>query len=135
VLLTTKGAKVKENILYGVIGLLAGIVLTWAFASTGFRNNNQDMMRMMGYRPNSMMNNNMEDTMHGMMGGISNKNGDDFDQAFISQMITHHQGAINMAEQALKDAKHQEIKDLSKEIIEAQTKEIDLMKQWREDWY
>jgi uncharacterized protein (DUF305 family) len=60
---------------------------------------------------------------------------DPFDLAFIDTMIPHHQSAIDAAQQALQEAKRQEIKDLALKIIEAQQKEIDQMKAWRQDWY
>jgi uncharacterized protein (DUF305 family) len=77
--------------------------------------------------------------MAGMMAGMSaeleGKTGDAFDQAFISGMIAHHQGAVEMAELALANAKHQEIKDLANAIIAAQNREIAGMKAWQEAWY
>ena len=39
-----------------------------------------------------------------------------------------------MAKYSADNAKHAEIKDLSKEIITAQKEEISQMKQWRADW-
>jgi hypothetical protein len=77
----------------------------------------------------------------GMMGNgmgmsmmLRGKTGDDFDRAFIQLMIPHHQDAINMANMALKDAKHDEMKNLARDIISAQQREIDMMKQWQRDW-
>jgi uncharacterized protein (DUF305 family) len=70
-----------------------------------------------------------------MCNGLNNKTGDVFDKAFLSEMIAHHQGAIDMANAALKNAKHQEIKDLANAIISAQTKEINQMKEWQVTWY
>jgi uncharacterized protein (DUF305 family) len=46
--------------------------------------------------------------------------GDAFDKAFISSMIEHHQSAINMAYPGQTNAKHDEIKQLTKAIVEAQ---------------
>ena len=60
--------------------------------------------------------------------------GDAFDKAFISSMIEHHQSAINMAYPGQTNAKHDEIKQLTKAIIEAQSNEITQMKQWQKDW-
>jgi uncharacterized protein (DUF305 family) len=77
----------------------------------------------------------MDDMMTGMMSGLQGKTGDYFDQAFLSGMIVHHEGAVAMAEEALKDAKHQEIIDLAKAIITAQNKEISDMKLWQKTWY
>ncbi|MDQ3123257.1 MAG: DUF305 domain-containing protein [bacterium] len=62
------------------------------------------------------------------------KTGDQFDEAFISQMIDHHEGAIEMAELADTNAQHTEIKQLSKDIIDAQKKEIVQMRQWQTQW-
>ena len=132
----------KDNITYGLIGLLAGILLTWIFASLAVNNQNYGMMgtrNMMNNADTSnnqnMMGGDMSDAMQGMMNGIYNKTGDEFDQAFISGMIVHHQGAINMAKAALNNSERQEIKNLANAIISAQTKEIEQMKQWQNDWF
>ncbi|HJQ09328.1 MAG TPA: DUF305 domain-containing protein [Candidatus Saccharimonadales bacterium] len=74
------------------------------------------------------------DSMSGMVSYLKGKTGDDFDKAFVSGMIGHHQGAIDMAKLAESQAKHQEIKNLSKAIIDAQQKEIDEMKRWQASW-
>jgi uncharacterized protein (DUF305 family) len=58
-----------------------------------------------------------------------------FDQRFIQAMIPHHESAITMAQDALQQAKRQEIKDLAQEIISAQEAEIAQMKTWLKDWY
>lgn len=82
-----------------------------------------------------MSNSGMQNLMDAMMRGLHGKTGDEFDKAFISEMIMHHQGAVEMAQAALKNAKHQEIKDLANAIITAQTKEIGMMEQWQIQWY
>lgn len=78
---------------------------------------------------------NMSDMMHDMNANLAGKTGDAFDQAFLEDMIIHHQGAVDMATAALRDAKHQEIKDLANAIISAQNKEIADMKSWLDTWY
>lgn len=60
--------------------------------------------------------------------------GEDYDRYFIANMIAHHQGAVDMANLALKNAKHQEIKDLATAIVSAQTSEISDMKSWQAQW-
>ena len=85
-----------------------------------------------------MMGNNgmgMGNAMDDMMEGLSGKQGDEFDKAFLSEMIMHHQGAVQMAQAALQSAKHQEIRDMAKAIISAQTTEISQMQQWQKSWY
>lgn len=59
----------------------------------------------------------------------------EFDLRFINAMIPHHEGALIMAEDALKKSKRPEIKKLAQEILTSQQKEIDLMKQWKQAWY
>jgi len=58
-----------------------------------------------------------------------------FDQRFIEAMISHHQGAIDMAEMALEQAEHEEIRTLAEAIIAAQTAEIEQMRGWLQEWY
>lgn len=77
----------------------------------------------------------MQGEMDAMMAGLAGKTGDDFDKAFLSEMIMHHEGAVYMAEAALQSAKHEEIKNMARAIISAQTSEINQMKGWQKMWY
>lgn len=126
----------KESILYGIIGLLAGVVITGLTATYSVNNDNQGMMRVMGMHTNAnvqgMMDNDM--SMGAMTNSLKGKTGDDFDKAFIKQMIDHHQGAIDMAKLAKDNAKHDEVKKLSDDILAAQSKEIDMMQSWQTQW-
>ena len=138
----------KTEYLYAVIGLLAGALLAILFTTNIVNSNNTQMMRMMGMRTQNfdqVMNQGMnqmheqmmgedEMTMSGMVNELEGKTGDAFDKAFIEQMIPHHQGAIEMAKQAKTNAFHQEIKDMADDIISAQTKEINQMRQWQSSW-
>jgi uncharacterized protein (DUF305 family) len=72
--------------------------------------------------------------MDEMTSSLQGKKGEAFDKAFISEMIIHHQGAVDMAKMALENALHQEIKDLATAIIEAQEREIAQMKEWQKIW-
>ena len=56
------------------------------------------------------------------------ENGKYSDERFIDAMVPHHQGAIAMAEVALKNAEHEEIKELSRNIISTQQAEIEDLK-------
>ena len=60
---------------------------------------------------------------------------DEFDHLFIDLMISHHQGAIEMAIVAQERAEHPEIRQLAGEIIAAQQPEIVEMTGWRNAWY
>lgn len=127
----------NQSLLYGVIGLLLGVVLTTYAASNAVNTGNTGMMRMMGMRASGQTMEKAHDTsmsMDDMMASMMEKTGDDFDRAFIESMIIHHQGAINMATVAKQQAKHDEVKTLAGDIIEAQTKEINMMRQWQVQW-
>ncbi len=77
----------------------------------------------------------MEDhSMADMVEALQGKTGDAFDQAFLHEMIPHHQGAIDMAELALENAKHDELKTMAGQIITAQQQEIGQMEQWMNNW-
>lgn len=73
-------------------------------------------------------------TMADMNKQLEKLSGDEFDKTFIEVMIAHHQGAIDMAKLSDTRVKHDEIKQLSKEIVTAQEKEINDMSQWQSEW-
>ncbi|MEK9160838.1 MAG: DUF305 domain-containing protein [Patescibacteria group bacterium] len=77
----------------------------------------------------------MHNTMDSMTASLDGKMGDAFDQAFLEEMIVHHEGAVAMAEEALKNAGHEEIKSMATAIISAQTAEIAQMHAWLSEWY
>lgn len=60
---------------------------------------------------------------------------DKYDLRFIDAMIEHHEGAIQMAEDAKMKSSREEIKNLADDIIEAQSSEIEMLKEWKEEWY
>jgi uncharacterized protein (DUF305 family) len=60
--------------------------------------------------------------------------GEAYEKAFLSNMLSHHQGAVDMSKIALEKAKRQEIKDLAKAIITAQTDELAQMESWQKSW-
>lgn len=58
-----------------------------------------------------------------------------FDLRFIEAMISHHEGAIQMATEARDTAVHAELKTLAANIIAAQESEIAQMEQWKREWF
>lgn len=72
--------------------------------------------------------------MGNMTEELKSLSGNAFDLKFLELMIGHHQSAIDMAQPGIKNAKHQEVKDLARAIVDAQSKEIAQMKQWQKDW-
>lgn len=126
----------KEAIVYGIVGLVIGAVIAGTTATLAVNNNDTSMMKMMGMHTSntSDMVDNNDMSMSEMTGNLQGETGDDFDKAFISGMIAHHQGAIDMAKLAQKNAKHDEVKKMADDIILAQSKEIDMMQTWQGDW-
>ncbi len=126
-------------IIIGSGALLVGFIIGYLVAANSeSKMTAKPGMHMMA--DGSMMSNDAHDMdMLGMMASMNEKlygkTGDDFDKTFISEMIIHHEGAVEMAQLALKNAKHQEIKDLANAIISAQNKEIADMKAWQKNWY
>jgi len=60
---------------------------------------------------------------------------DPFDRAFIDAMIPHHQDAIEAGKAAATRAQRDEIKMLAREIVDAQQREVDQLRQWRQSWF
>lgn len=128
--------KVNYKLTSVVLAVLLIIVLGWVFTwrIEGRRGDYKNFER------GDMMHNNMRPMgmggmMNGMTMGLEGKTGDEFDKAFLAQMTIHHQGAINMANLVLKNSKRPEMLQLAKDIISAQTKEIEMMKSWSTSWF
>ncbi len=110
--------------------LISGLVLGFALSFIYIKVANQPSHPVVTQPVNSSMNH----TMNSMTSGLAGKTGDEFDRAFLKEMIVHHEGAIEMAKQASGSAKHEEIKKMATEIISAQSQEISQMRKWQKDW-
>lgn len=109
----------NQSVLYGIIGLLLGSVLTLLLTTKAVNTNNYPMMQMMGIRQSA---------------GTSSATAP-LDKHFIEQMIPHHEGAIEMAKLAQASSKRQEILTLADGIIKSQSQEITQMQDWYSNWY
>lgn len=133
----------NTGIIIAVITLVIGLGVGYAMGASKTPApvaNQQNTSGMHQMPDGSMMGNggqtmSMSDMMASMNAELEGKTGDEFDQAFIAEMIMHHQGAVEMAELALTNAEHQEIKDLANAIISAQNTEISQMQEWQAEWY
>ncbi len=72
---------------------------------------------------------------HSMMQSSPNAASAPYDLQFLDTMSGHHQAAIEMARPAERQAQHAELKELARDIIREQEREISQMKGWREQWY
>lgn len=107
-----------KPLLFGLIGFFVGGLIV-SVAATTFDRPTQSNEAM---------------SMHEMTESLKSLQGDEFDKAYITHMIEHHQAAVDMAKLAEERAKHQEIKTLSTDIITAQEAEIKRMQQWQTAW-
>ena len=57
------------------------------------------------------------------------------DEEFLTKMIEHHEEAIAVSQAILLPTDRPEIHDLASSIIQKQSKEIAIMRQWQEEWY
>ncbi len=71
----------------------------------------------------------------GMMAQLRQLHGEEFDVAFMSMMIAHHEGAIEMSEWILERTDDRELIETAEAIIAAQGPEIEQMRQWLQEWY
>lgn len=67
--------------------------------------------------------------------GTGSAAGNSTDAAFIADMTSHHEGAIEMAELAKTRARHPEVRALANDIISAQRAEISVMGRIRDDMH
>lgn len=119
----------NKNTIIITLGIIIALGVGYIAGSSNSNNKNTGNMMRNSYGSN------MQDMMTDMNSGLVGKNGDDFDKAFLGEMIVHHQGAVQMAQLALTNANHKEIKDLANAIINAQNKEIETMLGWSKAWY
>lgn len=109
----------KINILYGITGLVIGALVTLSILALIHMNTKHNMRTMMA----------------AMTQKLEAKNGAEFDQTFLEEMLVHHQGAVAMARLAIVRSERLEIKKIANEIIINQTDEFAQMEGWLSDWF
>ena len=70
-----------------------------------------------------------------MMANLKSKTGAAFEKSFIVEMTAHHQSAVDMAGLIPSRTNRPELIKLGKDIISAQTSEIQMMQQWKSQWF
>lgn len=63
------------------------------------------------------------------MSALDAANGAEANSLFLEQMIVHHQGAIDMAEQEIENGKNPDAMEIAKKIVDDQTAEIQKMQE------
>ncbi len=114
--------KTNKPLLLAIAGLLAGGAVTGILVTSVVQA--QQVHRGFPYSVSQAM-----PHRRGMMMGQQ------ADRHFITMMIPHHEGAVKMADLALKLSKRPEIRKLAEAIKRDQTREIDQMRSWYKQWY
>lgn len=63
------------------------------------------------------------------MAGLEAADGEAWDRMFLTMMIEHHEGAVEMAETEVADGSYPDAVEMAEEIIEVQQAEIDQMEE------
>ncbi|MEJ0002121.1 MAG: DUF305 domain-containing protein [bacterium] len=125
----------KKLIICVVISLLVGLSLGFCVG----KNKNSRSANVHTMPDGTVMSNELETgidhAMESMSAGLRGKTGNAFDKEFLSEMIVHHQGAVDMAQMVLKTSKRPELLELARDIISAQTGEIKMMQEWQKAWF
>lgn len=107
-----------KNLLILILGIIIGVLFTYS------------------HKTEVSHNMSMADTMNSMTSGLENKYGRDLEKAFLTEMIPHHEGAVAMARMIIKNpSADADILKFAFDIINNQSKEIDVMKVWLETKY
>lgn len=117
----------NKALLYSLVSIVTGVTFTGCLLL------NQTKTQALTNNPSQLTQNQSPNNSFLAMGMMMNQ--DQIDQKFIQNMIPHHQGAVDMANLALTDAKHPQLKKLAEAIKTSQTKEISMMKEWYKKWY
>lgn len=131
----------KNTLIIGVVLLLVGLGIGYGIGAGKSSDTSTIMSQSSGSHvmPDGTMMRNDGSSMSGMMmdmnAALRGKTGDALDKAFIDEMIIHHEGAVEMAEILLAGTKRPELVKLGNDIITAQTGEIQMMKDWRTEWF
>ncbi len=75
------------------------------------------------------------DSMSGDVDALWEVSPSEFDREFIEQMIPHHEMAVMMARMLQVSTDRSEMKELADQIITSQSREITMMRSWKESWY
>lgn len=84
----------------------------------------------------AMVGDSLDGHVHEMKGMLSEEElaelgslqGADFDKEWLEGMIAHHEGAVEMAQDVLRDGSNERVRMLAKDVESAQRAEIDIMK-------
>ncbi len=120
----------KQNtVLIAVIALLIGGIIGYSLIDSEYGMDHMDHEMMDHDDHDDMPMGNMGGMDHSMMMVSS-------EREFVTGMIPHHQEAVDTAKEVLaRGGSTEAIRTLASGIVEAQEREIAMLKQWHLDWY
>ena len=133
----------KNNVLViGLLTLIIGLFIGYTLAPRATMNTemvsemHEEMNKNAGHTEELISGDgSMQHAMEEMMLGFRGKTGKEFEKAFLEMMVVHHIGAIEMAEQLLKETARPELVKMGNDIIKVQTEEVNMMKKWLNSWF
>ena len=123
----------KNYLRLGLLALAAALVLASCASSGGGSQGNAGGQQKETGGMAGMDHESMGQGSGSMASGMLMENGKYSDERFIDAMVPHHQGAIAMARVALKNAEHDEIIELSENIVSTQQAEIKDLKSIKQE--
>ncbi len=134
--------KKTKNLIISLACLIMGVLIGYSYSRVSTTHDTKHTENHQMVHNDHTLNGNvtaekksMAQMMHDMNQELIGKSGDAFDQAFLNEMIIHHQGAVEMAKLVLNNSKRPELLRLASEIIETQTTEINQMEIWHNNWF
>ncbi|HET8986802.1 MAG TPA: DUF305 domain-containing protein, partial [Trueperaceae bacterium] len=77
----------------------------------------------------------MKHGSHSPMPGLESLSGEEFEVAFMSMMIAHHESAVAMADWVLERGDDPDVMAAAQAVKDAQGPEIEQMTSWLREWY
>lgn len=125
----------RWKLISAILAVIALGSLIWAFTVQSRMNEmHSSMMGSQGGMTSGMQGHSSGMGQAQMSGNLGPADAE-YDKRFIDAMIPHHESAVDMAKDAQQKSQRSEIKQLAQAIIDAQTSEINQLKQWRDSWY
>lgn len=118
----------NNKTVWGFLGLILGVIIGIFAVST-----TPGQSQAISF-PSQKKASTMHDSMMESTESLSALEDAQFEQAFLSEMIDHHQGAVDMAKLVLSKSPRPELKAFAESIIAAQMNEIIQMEKWRSEW-
>lgn len=120
----------NKNIIIGLLAISLAFNL-YQFTTNKSSNMMGNMNGMHNMGGGNMMMGDGSMTMDNMVNDLKGKTGKDLEKAFITAMIPHHQGAVDMAKLLLQDKTiSPQLQKFARDIITAQESEISMMNLW-----